>query len=154
MPTEKPTYKELNGTTRIGDFLRKLGKSDFLSSVFKTAENLGVPFIDIIGDILLANKEISEADKLKAIELIKFDIEEAKEVSKRWSNDMLSDSFLSKNIRPMVLIYSWILITLMIFFKNEINEAYITLIQGLAISVNVAYFGGREISKITKIKRF
>lgn len=148
----KKTYREINGSTRVGDFLRKIGRSDILADVISLAKNSGLPFLDVVGDVLLRNKDIAEADQRMAFSLLERDIKESAEISARWSNDMLSDSWLSKNIRPLVLVYSWILISIMIFFKNEINDAYIVLVQGLAISVNVAYFGGREWSKVIKLK--
>lgn len=152
MPDKKPTYREINGTTRVGDFLRKLGKSDMLKSVLQAGSNYGIPFLDIVGDMITTSSELDEKEKAHALKLLEYDITEAKEISKRWSNDMLSDSFLSKNVRPLILLYSWGLITVMIFFKDEINTAYITLIEGLAITVNLAYFGGRSWIKHKKIK--
>ena len=150
---KKPSYREINGTTRVGDFLRKIGQSDFLENIVRVAKERGLPFLSIVEDFITENKEIKLAEKNYALKLLEYDLNEAKEISSRWSADMLSDSFLSKNIRPLVLIYCWLLITVMIFFKNEINAAYITLIEGLAITVNAAYFGSRAFEKIVNIKK-
>lgn len=150
---DKPTYKEQNGTTRVGDFLRAIGKSDLLKSIVDSAKKMGVPFLDVVQDILLKNEELSKAEKEHALKILQYDITEAQEISKRWTSDMLSDSFLSKNIRPIILLYSWVLITMMIFFRNEINEAYIKLIETIAFAVNIAYFGGRSVTKMFKLKK-
>ena len=76
------------------------------------------------------------------------------EVSKRWEADMKSDSFLSKNIRPMILIYLTVIFTSLAFFDGNIGEfglakEYIPIFQTLLVTVYGAYFVGRtwEIAK-------
>lgn len=152
MPENKPTYKEENGTTRVGDFLRKIGKSDFLQTVVEFAKSSGLPFLDVVGEFITSSKEMEQFEIQLALKELEKDIEASKEISNRWKNDMISDSWLSKNIRPMVLIYSWVLITGMIILytnvtESFINDPFIILVGNLAISVNVAYFGGREVQK-------
>ena len=78
------------------------------------------------------------------------------EVSKRWEADMKSDSWLSKNVRPLVLIFLVISTVLLIFIDagaiNFIVEAKWTdLLQLVLITVIGAYFGGRTLEK--KIKK-
>ena len=76
---------------------------------------------------------------------------EAQEVSKRWTSDMGSDSWLSKNIRPMTLIA--ILIGYFVFatasaFGIEVKQAYVELLGQWGMLIMSAYFGGRTLEKI------
>lgn len=76
---------------------------------------------------------------------------ESQEISKRWQADMNSDSKLSKNIRPMTLVY--ILTAYLIFaigsaFGLNVNERYVELLGQWGMLVMSAYFGGRTLEKI------
>ena len=78
------------------------------------------------------------------------------EVSKRWEADMKSDSFLSKNIRPMILIYLTVIFTSLAFFDGNIGEfvlakEYIPIFQTLLVTVYGAYFVGRTFEKAKSI---
>ena len=89
----------------------------------------------------------------------KLDIEafkaEASAVTDRWTADMSSDSWLSKNIRPMTLIAilsGYFLFALMSAFGLEANESYVTLLGNWGQIVMLAYFGGRTVEKVMEIK--
>jgi len=78
------------------------------------------------------------------------------EVSKRWEADMKSDSFLSKNIRPMILIYLTVIFTSLAFFDGNIGEfglakEYTPIFQTLLVTVYGAYFVGRTWEKAKSI---
>tara|TARA_R100000935_G_scaffold57478_1_gene91492 strand:- start:290 stop:688 length:399 start_codon:yes stop_codon:yes gene_type:complete len=94
---------------------------------------------------LIIKKQIQEI-------LEKADTEAQEQVSKRWEYDMKSDSFLSKNIRPMVLIYLTFIFTVLSFFDGNISgfvvaEEYIPIFQTLLVTVYGAYFVGRSWEK-------
>jgi len=77
------------------------------------------------------------------------------QVTERWKLDMASDSFLSKNIRPLVLIYLTVIFTVLSFFDGNIagfkvDEAYVPIFQSLLITVYGAYFVGRTWEKNKK----
>jgi hypothetical protein len=77
-------------------------------------------------------------------------------VSDRWKADMSSDSWLSKNIRPMSLIAiftGYFLFAMMSAFGMNANEAYVTLLGSWGMLVFGAYFGSRSIEKITEIRQ-
>jgi hypothetical protein len=77
-------------------------------------------------------------------------------VSDRWKADMASDSWLSKNIRPMSLIAiftGYFLFAMMSAFGMNANEAYVTLLGNWGMLVFGAYFGSRSIEKITEIRQ-
>ena len=101
---------------------------------------------------MFKSKDLTELELKHSLSLLEFDLKENEEITKRHNSDMLSDSWLSKNVRPLILIYSWVLISIMIFFKNEIEMAYINMIQVLAVTVNSFYFGSRAYNKFQQIK--
>ena len=72
-------------------------------------------------------------------------------VSDRWKADMASDSWLSKNIRPMTLAYilsSYLALAVLDGFGFRVAEAYVTLLGQWGMLVMSAYFGGRTLEKI------
>lgn len=148
----KLSYFEKNGTHRVGDWLRKIGKSQIFESAINIATNGSTGVLNVLKDVLFESKELKQHELNHALELLQFDLKEQEELTKRWSSDMSSDSFLSKNVRPIILIYSWVLITVMILFSNDIEIAYITMVQMLALAVNGAYFGSRAYNKAQTIK--
>lgn len=83
------------------------------------------------------------------------DVAEMQEVSKRWTADMASDSWLSKNIRPMALIAiftGYFVFAMMSAFGLDANESYVTLLGNWGMLVFGAYFGSRSLEKITEIR--
>ena len=75
------------------------------------------------------------------------------QVTRRWEADMKSDSWLSKNIRPMTLIFLTVSTVLIIFMdagllKFEVKDSYVDLLQLVLITVIGAYFGGRSLEKV------
>ena len=78
------------------------------------------------------------------------------EVSKRWESDMTSDSWLSKNGRPLTLLFLTLMTTLFVFLDSTfsdfvVGEEWINLLKTLLTTVYVAYFGSRGIEKYKKI---
>ena len=92
-----------------------------------------------------------------ALKLLEQDIAEMNNISSRWSSDMKSDSWLSKNTRPMALIFLTLAMTIFIVLDStillQIKESWVSLLETLLITVYVAYFGSRGAEKITKIKK-
>ena len=77
------------------------------------------------------------------------------EVSNRWTSDMNSDSWLAKNIRPLVLIFLVISTILLIFIdagviEFQVEGSWIDLLQLTLLTVIGAYFGGRSWEKVKK----
>jgi hypothetical protein len=104
-------------------------------------------------DKLTTTDEERLAAKHKIQELLEQADKDAQaQVTDRWKADMASDSFLSKNIRPLVLIYLTIIFTILSFFDGNIGgfkvaEQYIPIFQSLLITVYGAYFVGRTWEK-------
>jgi len=103
----------------------------------------------------------TEEERLEVKKQIQQILEDAdskaqEEVSKRWEADMKSDSFLSKNIRPMILIYLTVIFTICSFFDGNVGEfiiaeEYIPIFQTLLVTVYGAYFVGRTWEKAKSI---
>ena len=109
-------------------------------------------------DNLHTSKEEKLAAEQKVKELIaNYEIEMEKNITQRWSADMNYDSWLSKNVRPLVLIFLVISTVLMIFIDAgtinfTVEEKWTDLLQLVLITVIGAYFGGRSYEKGTKVK--
>ena len=111
---------------------------------------------------VIDNLHTSEAEKLEAANKIKqlvanYEVEMEKQISDRWKADMNSDSWLSKNVRPLVLIFLVVCTVLMIFIDAgtiafEVEEKWTDLLQLVLITVIGAYFGGRTMEKRKKSK--
>ena len=109
---------------------------------------------------VIDNLHTSKEEKLEAQQKIKeivasYQATLEKEISSRWTADMASDSWLSKNVRPLVLVFLVVATVLMIFIDagtiNFVVEAKWTdLLQLVLITVIGAYFGGRSLEKTKK----
>ena len=109
---------------------------------------------------VIDNLHTSKEEKLEAEKQIKdmimgYEAEMQKQVTERWKVDMNSDSWLSKNIRPMTLIFLVVSTVLMIFIDAgaitfEVKSSWIDLLQLVLITVIGAYFGGRSLEKVKK----
>ena len=112
----------------------------------------------VIDDLVTTDEERLAA-KQKVEELLEQADKDAQDqVTARWESDMNSDSFLSKNIRPMVLIYLTIVFTILSFFDGNVGEfkiakQYVPIFQSLLITVYGAYFVGRTWEKSKKSKQ-
>jgi hypothetical protein len=76
-------------------------------------------------------------------------------ISDRWKADMSSDSWLSKNIRPMSLIaifVGYFLFSMMSAFGLDANESYVSLLGQWGMLIMGAYFGGRTIEKLAEMR--
>ena len=107
-------------------------------------------------DNLHTSKEEKLAAENKVKELIaNYEVEMEKQISDRWKADMNSDSWLSKNVRPMILIFLVVSTVLMIFIDAgtinfTVEEKWTDLLQLVLITVIGAYFGGRTMEKRKK----
>ena len=117
----------------------------------KLVENVG----GVLDNLTTTKEEKLEAQrKIKEI-VANYEVEMEKNVTDRWNADMNSDSWLSKNVRPMVLIFLVVCTVLLIFIaaghlKFNVKESYVDLLQIVLITVIGAYFGGRSLEKRKK----
>jgi len=85
----------------------------------------------------------------------KWELQDRASAREMAEHDMLSDSWLSKNIRPLVLAYLTVMFTLAFFLsaENDFAGQMINTFQSLLLWVYGFYFGGRSLEKIIKIVR-
>ena len=117
---------------------------------------------DLIKNVggVIDNLHTSTEEKLEAERKIKelianYEVEMEKNITSRWEADLKSDSWLSKNVRPMTLIFLIVCTMLLIFIdagalKFEVKSSWVDLLQLVLITVIGAYFGGRSFEKVKK----
>jgi len=143
--------------TKVGQFLTTKVPNilGIVGDVLPDAGVLGVVkgLIEKESDIILPPE-----DKEKALKLLELDMIEMQEVSKRWDSDMKSDSWLSKNTRPISLIFLTLSMVLLIILDSfnwgfSVAEGWVSLLQTLLVTVYVAYFGSRGAEKFKSISK-
>jgi len=150
---KKKTYKEIHGTTRVGDFLRSLNFK-------KVAEVIGnVATGDVKGAIEALSKDsdaLTPEQREYALKLIELDLEDMKGVTQRWASDMQYGTILSKNVRPLTLIFLTLSTVALIVADSQgvdfnVGTEWVDLLKSLLITVFVAYFGGRSFEKTKRL---
>jgi hypothetical protein len=127
-----------------------------LGKIFSTGAGELVKNVGGVIDNLTTSKEEKMEAERKIKDLVMgYEAEMQKQVTERWKMDMQSDSWLSKNIRPLVLIFLCVSTVLLIFIDAgvihfEVKASWVDLLQLVLITVIGAYFGGRSLEKVKK----
>lgn len=151
-------YKDKNGTTRIGDALRWLVKQgkNVAPEILTIAGNIsGIKSLELLANKIKNDDSIEPKDKELLLKELEMDILEMNEVSKRWESDNNTDSFLTKNIRPLTLAFLTLTLFIYIVLDSSLNgfkisEKWIDLLSSLLLLVYGGYFGARSAEKIVK----
>jgi hypothetical protein len=151
MSKPKKKFKD----TKVGQFLSGAAPG-ILGTVGDILPSNGV--FGLVKNLIQKDPEMPVEDKEKAMKLLEMDVTEMEEVSKRWSSDMKSDSWLSKNTRPMTLIFLTISMVFLILLDSfeidfSVDEGWVDLLKSLLVTVYVAYFGSRGVEKFQSIKK-
>lgn len=150
-----PIFKKKLKDTKVGKFLKDKAP-DILDGISDILPDKGL--LGIAGNIIdRINKsdKLTPEDKEMALKLLEMDKVEMENVTERWKADMSSDSWLSKNSRPIVLLYFCFLITLLLVFaacKITMPEEYVYMIKEISMIVIISYYGSRGIEKYNEIK--
>ena len=144
--------------------LKNNGKGTFfgnlLRGLVKTGKELSPVFDAVTGgkvsDILEAiggSKELTAVEKEMLVKELEQDVIEMQEVTKRWDSDMSSDSWLSKNIRPLSLAFLTLSLFIYVILDSSLDsfkiaEQWISLLGNLLMLVYGGYFGARTLEKI------
>jgi len=127
--------------------------SGILGKIFSSgAEGLVKGVGGVIDNLVTSKEEKMEAQrKIKKL-IADYEVEMEKQITSRWQADMNSDSWLSKNVRPLVLIFLVVCTVLMIFIDAgtisfNVEAKWTDLLQLVLITVIGAYFGGRSLEK-------
>ena len=129
---------------------------NFLTNIFSAGATELVKGVGGVLDNLTTSKE----EKLEAEQKIKelvanYEVEMEKNITSRWEADLKSDSWLSKNVRPLTLVFLIVCTMLLIFIDAgainfNVKDSYVDLLQLVLITVIGAYFGGRSLEKVKK----
>tara|TARA_R110000782_G_scaffold125740_1_gene217387 strand:- start:622 stop:1035 length:414 start_codon:yes stop_codon:yes gene_type:complete len=130
--------------TKAGVFLKTASPKilDVLGTIIPDA---GI--FSVIKDLITKDDALTAKDKEMALELLKVDIVEMQEISKRWDSDLKSDSLLAKNVRPLTLVFFSISYVTGWFLEYPLDS-----ITGLLSLIVAAYFGSRGVEKYKSIK--
>ena len=109
----------------------------------------------VIDNLHTSKEEKLEAERKIQDLIANHEVEMEKNITERWKMDMQSDSWLSKNIRPLVLVFLVVSTVLMIFIDAGtitfvVEDKWTDLLQLVLITVIGAYFGGRSLEKVKK----
>ena len=109
----------------------------------------------VIDNLHTSKEEKAEAERKIKDLILSHEAQMEKNITDRWTADMNSDSWLSKNVRPLVLIFLVVCTVLMIFIDAgtiafTVEEKWTDLLQLVLITVIGAYFGGRTMEKRKK----
>jgi hypothetical protein len=132
---------------------------NFITRLFSSGATKLVEGIGGVLDELITSKDEKLAAELKIKELIaKHEVEMETEITSRWASDMNSDSWLSKNVRPMVLIFLVVSTVILVFIDAGVidfivEDKWVDLLQLVLITVIGAYFGGRSMEKVNNNKK-
>jgi len=102
-----------------------------------------------------AQLELMQMQQSGELAQMQADMQEQGELTKRQQNDMASDSWLSKNIRPMTLIAiltGYFVFAMLSAFDIETNSKYVELLGQWGMLIMSFYFGGRTLEKIIDMK--
>ena len=145
------------------------GKGTFFGNLWRSVVKNNIPLGETIVDAIDKkdvsqifesinnDSQLTEEQKEILLANLKQDVTEMEEVTKRWQSDMLSDSWLSKNIRPLSLAFLTLALFLYIILDSaiegfKINEAWIDLLSSLLLLVYGGYYGARAVEKVTHIR--
>lgn len=153
MDKKKPKYRDIHGTTRVGDFLRSLNLNKTLDVVSNIISGDVKGAIDALKD---PSNELTAEQREYALKLIELDLEDMKGVSTRWAADMEYGTILSKNVRPLTLIFLTLSTVALIVADSQgydfnVGTEWIDLLKSLLLGVYIAYFGGRSYEKTKRL---
>ncbi len=146
------------------------GKGTFFGNLWRSVVKNTIPLGDTIVDAIDGgnvsevfeaigkDKELTPEQKEILLANLKQDVTEMEEITKRWSSDMQSDSWLSKNIRPLSLAFLTICLSLYIILDSsleafKIGKEWIDLLSSLLMLVYGGYYGSRSLEKIQKMRQ-
>ena len=157
--SKNPKLKKNGGQgTAVGNALRflvKQGKTISPKILDLAGDLTGIKSLNDLGDAIKGDDGIEQVDKDLLLRELEQDVIEMQEVTKRWSSDMNSDSWLSKNIRPLSLAFLTLTLFIYVILDSslegfKIAGEWISLLGNLLMLTYGGYFGARTLEKIRK----
>ena len=141
--------------TKVGVFLKEKAP-EILDQVGEFLPDKGG--LGILKNIITSNQKLTPEDKEMALKYLEADIEMEREITKRWEADMNSDSWLSKNARPLVLLSAMLVLYVLMTLDStgavfEVKREWIDIFGSVLMTVIIAYFGARGAEKVTSMIR-
>ena len=139
--------------TKVGKFI--VGKNGIASVLADSIPDKGV--LGLVKNLISDDKGLTPQDKETALKLLEMDEKELEAVTRRWEADAKSDNKLAKIVRPLIILYLTVIVSLYIVLDSlnvfKVETHWIDLITTLTTSVYIAYFSGRSIEKYAQIKK-
>ena len=157
--SKNPKLKKNGGQgTAVGNALRflvKQGKTISPKLLDLAGDLTGIESLNVLGDAIKGDDGIEQIDKDLLLRELQQDVIEMQEITKRWSSDMMSDSWLSKNIRPLSLAFLTLTLFIYVILDSslegfKIASEWISLLGNLLMLTYGGYFGARTLEKIRK----
>ena len=136
MSKDRKKFKD----TKVGKFLSKAAPG-LLGTIGDVLPDQGV--LGVVKNLIDKDPVLPPEDKEKAMKLLELDMIEMQEVSKRWTADMASTSWLSKNVRPLILVFFSFSYVVGWYLDYSLES-----ITGLLSLIVGAYFGSRGVEKV------
>lgn len=149
-----PKLKKNGGEgTAVGNFLRSINFSkvtEVVSSVLKGDISSAI-------NVISNSNELTEEQVKMALKELEHDVIEMQEITKRWESDNLADSWWSKNVRPLSLMFLTVTLFIYVILDSSlegfnVGSEWIDLLSSLLLLVYGGYFGARALEKITHLK--
>lgn len=139
--------------TKIGRFLQSINFKKAAEVVGNVISGNWKGAIDVIAD---KDNGMTDAEREFALKVMQLDMQEMESVTERWSSDMKSDSWLSKNVRPLSLIFLTVTTVALIYLDSyivdvDVPSEWIELLKSLLLGIYIAYFGSRGLEKYKTI---
>ena len=147
-------FKKRTGKTRVGAFIKSVAP-DLIATI---GDVTGIEVLENLGNAIKGDSKLSKEDKETALALLELDRKDLEEVSKRWNSDAISDSWLSKNVRPIVLMYLVFICSLFCFLDSvstgfTVLPTWVDLFSTILVVTIGAYFGSRGWEKAKSITK-
>jgi cation transport ATPase len=158
--SKNPKLRKNGGEgTKVGNFLRSIVKSGKKvgSGLLSAAASLtGINEIPAIAKLINEDQFLSPEDKALALEQLELDKLEMKEVTERHKNDMSSDSWMSKNIRPLTLAFLLAVMFVLAMLDSTfdgfvVKDSWIDMLSTLLFTAVTFYYGARTTEKIVEL---
>lgn len=136
MSKSKKKFKD----TKVGQFLSKAAPG-LLGTIGDVLPDQGV--LGVVKNLIDKDPTLPPEDKEKAMKLLELDMIEMQEISKRWTADMASTSWLAKNVRPIILVFFSVTSIIGWYAGYQLDS-----VAGVLSLIVGAYFGSRGIEKV------
>lgn len=158
--SKNPKLRKNGGQgTNVGNFLRTIvssGKKVGSNLLSAAASITGIDQIPAVAKLINEDGYLSPQDKALALEKLELDKLEMKEVTERHKNDMSSDSWASKNIRPLTLAFLLVVMFILAMLDSTfdgfvVKDSWIDMLSTLLFTAVTFYFGARTTEKIVEL---